>query len=142
MQKLALRIFLGVLMLGFGQPARAGGETSSSSRGVRKFTLDQAIQTALQRNPTLLIAEREIERTKGVIIQVRAEALPHITVSGSYTWTDPNLARSTSIFGTPTTTGTPAPVVASQRSHGGHAQSPPPPTAAPRNPAPHPPDTP
>ncbi|PYL86709.1 MAG: hypothetical protein DMF17_05585, partial [Verrucomicrobia bacterium] len=123
MQKLALRIFLAMLMLGFGQPARAGGETSSSSRGVRKFTLDQAIQTALQRNPTLLIAEREIERTKGVIIQVRAEALPHITVSGSYTWTDPNLARSTSIFGTPTTTGTPAPLVASQRSQAGNVQA-------------------
>src|SRR5439155_6433681 len=121
MQKLALRILLAALTLGFTQPARAGGETSSSSRGVRKFTLDQAIQTALQRNPTLLIAEREIERTKGVIIQVRAEALPHITVSGSYTWTDPNLARSTSIFGTPTTTGTP--VVASQRSQAGDVQS-------------------
>src|SRR5437667_1464318 len=123
MQKLALRIFLGVLMLGFAQPRRGGGGTASSSRGVRKFTLDQAIQTALQRNPTLLIAEREIERTKGVIIQVRAEALPHITVSGSYTWTDPNLTRSTSIFGTPTTTGTAAPGVASQRSQAGNVQS-------------------
>ena len=122
MQKLALRIFLAALTFGFAQPARAGGETSSSSRGVRKFTLDQAIQTALQRNPTLLIAEREIERTKGVIIQVRAEALPHITVSGSYTWTDPNLTRSTSIFGTPTTTGTVAPVVASQGSQAGDVQ--------------------
>src|SRR5437868_11916406 len=122
MQKLALRIFLAALTFGFAQPARAGGETSLSSRGVRKFTLDQAIQTALQRNPTLLIAEREIERTKGVIIQVRAEALPHITVSGSYTWTDPNLTRSTSIFGTPTTTGTVAPVVASQGSQAGDVQ--------------------
>jgi outer membrane protein TolC len=118
MQKLALRILLAVLALGFAQPARSGGETSSSSRGVRKFTLDQAIQTALQRNPTLLIAEREIERTKGVIIEIRAQALPHITVAGSYTWTDPNLSRA-NIFGTPTTTGTVAPVVASQRSQEG-----------------------
>ena len=123
MQKLALRVLLAVLALGFAQPARAGGETSSSSRGVRKFTLDQAIQTALQRNPTLLIAEREIERTKGVIIEIRAQALPHITVGGTYTWTDPNLTRSTSIFGTPTTTGTVAPVVASQRSQAGNVQS-------------------
>ena len=123
MQKLALRVLLAVLALGFAQPARAGGETSSSSRGVRKFTLDQAIQTALQRNPTLLIAEREIERTKGVIIEIRAQALPHITVGGTYTWTDPNLTRSTSIFGTPTTTGTVAPVVASQRSQAGNVQA-------------------
>src|SRR5713101_2766401 len=123
MQKLALRILLAVLALGFAQPLGAGGETSSSSRGVRKFTLDQAIQTALQRNPTLLIAEREIERTKGVIIEIRAQALPHITVSGTYTWTDPNLTRSTSIFGTPTTTGTVAPLVASQRSQAGDVQA-------------------
>jgi outer membrane protein TolC len=122
MQKLALRILLAVLALGFGQPARAGGETSSSSRGVRKFTLDQAIQSALQRNPTLLIAEREIERTKGVIIQVRAQALPQITVSGSYTWTDPNLTRA-SIFGTPTPTGTAAPLVTSPLSQAGNVQA-------------------
>jgi len=123
MQKLALRIFLAVLTLGFAQPARAGGETSSSSHGVRKFTLDQAIQTAFQRNPSLLLALKEIERTKGVIIEIRAQALPHITVSGSYTWTDPNLARSTSIFGTPTTTGMVAPVVTSQRSQEGNVQA-------------------
>ena len=122
MQKLALRILLAALAFGFAQSARAGGETSSSSRGVRKFTLDQAIQTALQRNPTLLIAEREIERTKGVIIEIRAQALPHITVAGSYTWTDPNLSRA-NIFGTPTTTGTVAPIVASQRSQEGNAQA-------------------
>jgi outer membrane protein TolC len=122
MQKLALRILLAVLAFGFAQPARAGGETSSSSRGVRRFTLDQAIQTALQRNPTLLIAEHEIERTKGVIIEIRAQALPHITVSGTYTWTDPNLSRA-NIFGTPTTTGTAAPVIASQRSQAGDVQA-------------------
>src|SRR6266446_2130881 len=103
MQKLALRILLAVLALGFGQPARAGGETSSSSRGVRKFTLDQAIQTALQRNPTLLIAEQEIKRTKGVIIQVRAQALPNISARANFDWTDPRLIGAR-IFGT--TTGT------------------------------------
>jgi len=39
-----------------------------------KFTLDQAIQTALRQNPTLLNAIQEIERTKGVIIEIRAQA--------------------------------------------------------------------
>jgi len=38
------------------------------------FTLNQAILTALQRNPALLNAEQEIKRTRGVIIQVRAQA--------------------------------------------------------------------
>src|SRR6266576_6586726 len=90
--------------------AGAGEGSSSTSRGtsssgkVPTFTLDQAILTALQRNPTLLIAEQEIKRTKGVIIQVRAQALPQITASGRFEWIDPNLRAN--IFQSTTTTGT------------------------------------
>jgi outer membrane protein len=79
-----------------------GGATSSSGK-IPTFTLDQAIVTALQRNPTLLIAEQEIKRTKGVIIQVRAQALPNISARGNFDWTDPHLIGAR-IFGT--TTGT------------------------------------
>src|SRR5437868_10400610 len=99
-------------MIAASSTARAGtgnGSTSastktSSSGGVPTFTLDQAILTALQRNPTLLIAEQEIKRTKGVIIQVRAQALPQITASGRFEWIDPNLRAN--IFQSTTTTGT------------------------------------
>jgi outer membrane protein TolC len=72
---------------------------------VRRFTLDQAIRTALQRNPTLLIAEQEIKRTKGVIIEVRAQALPHVTAAANWQWTDPSL-NSAEILRGPTTPGT------------------------------------
>ena len=65
---------------------------SSSSGRVPTFTLDQAILTALQRNPTLLNAEQEIKRTRGVIIQVRAQALPQVTARANFEWTDPNLS--------------------------------------------------
>ena len=70
------------------------------------FTLDQAILTALQRNPTLLNAEQEIKRTKGVIIQVRAQALPQVNANANFQWTDPNLIGAR-ILGTTggTTTG-------------------------------------
>jgi outer membrane protein TolC len=94
-------------MLAAGPVARSGTEGTSvsvSAGGVRRFTLDQAILTALQRNPTLLVAEQEIKRTKGVIIEIRAQALPHITASGNWQWTDPNL-NSAQIFSS-TTTGT------------------------------------
>src|SRR5260370_6980464 len=81
--------------------ARAGtGEGSTSTGGVNSsgkvptFTLDQAILTALQRNPTLLNAEQEIKRTKGVIIQVRAQALPNIDSRAEFQWTDPSLGTS------------------------------------------------
>ena len=91
---------------GTGEGSTSTGSGTSSSRKVPTFTLDQAILTALQRNPTLLIAEQEIKRTQGVIIQIRAQALPNITPSGSFEWIDPNLRAN--IFQSSTTTGTTA----------------------------------
>src|SRR5262249_22266883 len=70
--------------------ARSRSGITSASK-VPTFTLDQAILTALQQNPALLNAEQEIKRTKGVIIQVRAQALPQITAQGNFEWTDPNV---------------------------------------------------
>jgi outer membrane protein len=77
---------------GGGSTSRGGG--TSSSGKVPTFTLEQAVLTALQRNPTLLNAEQEIKRTKGVIIQVRAQALPNIGSSAEFQWTDPKLGTS------------------------------------------------
>src|SRR3954464_7517776 len=101
-----------------GQPGFAGTEgryreTVSSGR-VPTFTLDQAILTALQRNPTLLNAEQEIKRTKGVIIQVRAQALPQINANANFQWTDPNLTGARVFGNTSTTSGfTPSTAAAS-----------------------------
>src|SRR5437016_8980160 len=95
-----------VARAGTGEGSTSARSETSSSRKVPTFTLDQAILTALQRNPTLLIAEQEIKRTKGVIIQVRAQALPQITASESFEWIDPNLLAN--IFQSSTTTGTTA----------------------------------
>jgi len=87
-----------------GRSSDAATETNSAS-GVPTFTLDQAILTALQQNPTLLNAEQEIKRTKGVIIQVRAQALPQVNANAQFEWIDPNLTGAR-IFGTNTSTGT------------------------------------
>jgi outer membrane protein TolC len=81
------------------ETTRSSSETRSGS-GARSagkvpvFTLGQAIILSLQQNPTLLNAEQEIKRTKGVIIQVRAQALPQIGVTGEFQWTDPHLGTS------------------------------------------------
>jgi outer membrane protein len=83
-----------VARAGAGEGSTSRGGVTSSSGKVPTFTLDQAILTALQRNPTLLNAEQEIKRSKGVIIQVRAQALPQITPTWEYQWTDPNLGTS------------------------------------------------
>jgi outer membrane protein TolC len=62
-----------------------------SEKGAPVFTIERAVITALQQNPDILRALQEIERSKGVIIEIRAQALPHITPSGSFQWTDPQL---------------------------------------------------
>ena len=76
--------------------------------------LNQAILTAVQQNPTLLNAEQEIKRSRGVIIQVRAQALPQINANANFQWTDPNLIGSR-VFGntSPTSGFTPTPSAAS-----------------------------
>jgi len=116
---------------GTGEGSTSTGYGTSSSGKVPTFTLDQAILTSLQRNPTLLNAEQEIKRTKGVIIQVRAQALPQVNVNANFDWTDPNLvnARTVSttagipIGGTSPGTGASGSLVESPRSQIGDART-------------------
>src|ERR1700730_15158009 len=61
-----------------------------SEKGAPVFRLDQAVITALAQNPAGLQALDEIRRTKGVVIEIRAQALPQIGPSFTWGWTDPN----------------------------------------------------
>jgi len=120
-----------VARAGTGEGSTSTGGGTSSSGKVPTFTLDQAILQALQRNPTLLNGEQEIKRTKGVIIQVRAQALPQVNVTANFDWTDPNLvnARTVSttagvpIGTTPTGTGASGSLVEAPRSQVGDART-------------------
>src|SRR5438132_658443 len=71
-----------------------------SEKGAPVFRLDQAVVTALAQNPTVLQALEEIRRTKGVIIEIRATALPQIGPSFTWDWTDPNLRANSTSFST------------------------------------------
>src|SRR5215831_3015862 len=75
----------------FGGSGTGYGSETRSVGKVPTFTLDQAILTALQRNPALLNAEQEIKRTRGVIIQVRAQVLPQVNARANFEWVDQNL---------------------------------------------------
>src|SRR6266403_3767086 len=125
----------------FDWPSFGGTEgtyrSETTSRGtisggsVPTFTLQQAILTALQRNPTLLNAEQEIKRSRGVIIQVRAQALPQVNVNATYDWTDPNLVNARTVSTTagiptgttPTGTGASGSLVESPQSQVGDART-------------------
>jgi outer membrane protein len=73
----------------------AGSDTSvdmrRTSSAIPRFTLNDAILTALQRNADIRRAREEIERTKGLYIEMRAAALPQIGSTGQFQDTDPHL---------------------------------------------------
>lgn len=68
-----------------------------SERGAPVFTIEQAVLTALQHNPAILEALQEIRRTKGVILQITAQALPQIGPNFDWQWHDPNLRPTTGV---------------------------------------------
>src|SRR5438552_13499782 len=78
-----------------GSAALVEGDLGWSERGAPKFTVEQAVLTALRQNPDVLRALEEIKRTKGVIIEISAAALPHVGPSSDWEWMDPNLRGTT-----------------------------------------------
>jgi outer membrane protein len=67
------------------------GDVRHGHSAIPRFTLEQAVLTALQRNADIMRAREEIERTKGLYIQVRAGILPRIDMTGQFQDTDPHL---------------------------------------------------
>src|SRR5436190_3341410 len=79
---------------------RAGTDFTQINRSaIPRFTLQQAILTALQRNADIQRARQEIERTKGLYIALRAEALPRIDSNLNIQNTDPHLGSISSSSG-------------------------------------------
>jgi outer membrane protein len=81
-------------------PSHAGPPSAPASdrNFEQNLTLIRAVEIALKQNPEILKARQEIERTRGQVIEIRAEALPHLTVSGNYRQQDPALIQG---FGAP-----------------------------------------
>ncbi|HUJ10771.1 MAG TPA: TolC family protein [Verrucomicrobiae bacterium] len=48
------------------------------------LTLQDCLDLALKQNPSILKAQEEIRRTHGVIVEVRAQAVPQVNASGQY----------------------------------------------------------
>src|SRR5947209_2118971 len=108
MRKLSLSLLLFAAAAAFaGTEQTTASRTSTVRSATPRFTLEQAILTALQRNPSVLNAEQEIRRSQGVILQIGAQALPQVVGQASLNWTDPNLSRTS--FSSTDTTVVPSP---------------------------------
>ncbi len=74
-----------------------GGEGTGAMRTISgDLTLERAVQVALRQNPDILKQLQEIERTRGQVIEVRAQALPRVTAGGTFTQEDERLLERTS----------------------------------------------
>lgn len=89
--------FLAVAFLGIFLAVAVAGERERAGM-IRSFTgnltLERAVEIALTQNPNLLKAIQQIEVTRGQIIEVRAQALPHVSLNGNYNQLDRALLES------------------------------------------------
>ena len=89
----------------------AGEGTGAAFTLSGNLTLDRAVETALRQNPDIRKALQEIERTRGQIIEIRAQALPRLALNGSFAQQDRRLIESSGNFdgsGSPTIVVVPA----------------------------------
>lgn len=80
-------------ILSLATKVHAGDSTGEGRISGRQFTLDQAIITALQQNPDILRARQDIERTKGLFIEMRAAAMPAINGTAQFQDLDPHITN-------------------------------------------------
>lgn len=71
----------------------AGDDSLRNYLVTRNLTIDEAVHIALQQNPDILKALQEIKRTRGLVIEVAAQALPQITATGVYDQEDKKLLK-------------------------------------------------
>lgn len=93
------RLFALALLLGSAAPFPIHAAEPLAARAVERqvrgdLTLERAVAIALKQNPEVLKALQEIERTRGQVIEVRAQALPHLTSTATYNQQDPNLLEA------------------------------------------------
>jgi outer membrane protein len=58
------------------------------------LTLDDAVDLCLHRNPDILRQLQEIQRLQGLVIQVRAAAIPHLIATGTFQQEDRSLVET------------------------------------------------
>ncbi len=82
-----------VAVAAFLSAAALAGDSkpAASSGGPRTLTLPDAITIALRQNPDILKQLQEIQRTRGQIISVTAQAMPNLSATASFTNLDNKL---------------------------------------------------
>jgi len=86
-----LRIVLGLFACGIMIAERgAEAEGLTNSLPAEPLSLAQALDLAIQHNPAIQKARKDLEITEGVVLQTRAIAWPKLQIAGSYAATEPS----------------------------------------------------
>jgi TolC family type I secretion outer membrane protein len=88
-----IKIILSLALIGFAAKWNAvaqNADTNSAAFISRPLSLADCLNIALQQNATILKAQNDLEASHGLVVQTRAVALPQLTASGQYKYTDPN----------------------------------------------------
>src|SRR5258708_17725845 len=85
--RVAVLVLTASLCLLAGTTGRA--QTPASPTAPLKLTWQQALDRALARNPSVVVAAQEVERASALIRQARAGWLPTLSGNGSYVHASP-----------------------------------------------------
>jgi outer membrane protein TolC len=96
MNRLTTAAILATAFLTAGLQAAAGKKNTPSNERVlpRTMSLDDCIRLSVMQNPQILAAKHQIEATRGQIITVRAQALPHLALGSGYNQDSPELINA------------------------------------------------
>ena len=72
----------------------AAGSTNSIAWLSQPLSMVDCLNIALRQNAAILEAKNDLESAHGLVVQTRAVALPQLTASGQYKYTDPNAVES------------------------------------------------
>lgn len=89
------RILLAAV-LAFVPLAYAAEPGANTTMVAGDLSLERAVAIAIQQNPDVLRAKQEIERTRGQVLEVRAQALPRVALNSNYRQQDEALLERTS----------------------------------------------
>jgi TolC family type I secretion outer membrane protein len=76
------------------QISAQNADTNSAAMISRPLSLADCLNVALQQNAAILKAQNDLEASHGIVVQTRAVALPQLTASGQYKYTDPSAIES------------------------------------------------
>src|SRR5260221_13826892 len=90
MKKIKIILSLALICFAAGRNIFAeGADTNSPAWISQPLSLVQCLNLAFQQNASILKAKNDLEAAHGVVVQTRAVALPHLTATGQYKYTDP-----------------------------------------------------